>query len=240
MPGRPAASEADDVARFLREAGVAPGARLLDAPCGLGRRARDLGERGYRVVAVDPNEVAVASLRKRAGRDLGSRLEYRAAPFEALPDLPAAERFDAILCLDHAIGHDPPREDAAVLGRFRSHLSPGGLLLLDQLNRDFFAARPRPFAYHVLGTVEQHEFRTFDGARGVLDLVWKFYQQEGEDLRFRGSTATRLALRTPDAVAALLEAAGWDVEGPYGGWGKEPLSADRRKVLFVARPRGVK
>jgi len=107
---------------------------------------------------------------------------------------------------------------------------------VDLLNRDFFAARPRPFAYHVIGGVEQHEFRTFDAATGVLELTWRFYQRSGEDLRFRGTSSVRLRLVSPHEAASLLESGGWTIDALYGGWGKEPVSADRRKIVFVARP----
>ncbi len=240
MPPRPAAMEADEIVRFLQDSGVAPGARLLDAPCGLGQRARGLAERGYRVTAVDPNEVAIETLRKRMGKEAGHRLECRTATAASLPGLPADERFDAVLCLDHAISREPSGDDGAFLRRLRGHTARNGLLLLDLLHRDFFASRPRPFAYHVLGKVEQHEFRRFDAASGVLELTWKFYQREGGDLRFRGSSAARLKLVAPDEAVRILEDAGWGVVGVNGGWDKQPVSADRRKLLIVAHPRGVK
>jgi SAM-dependent methyltransferase len=236
VPTHPSSAEAEEIARFLQESGARAGARLLDAPCGLGRRAHGLAERGFLVTAVDPNEVAIQALRKRAGRSLADRLEYRSAPPASFPGLAPTERFDAILCLDHAISRDPPGEDVAFLRRLRGHLAPGGLLLLDLLHRDFFAARPRPFAYHVIGEIEQHEFRTFDAATGILDLTWKFYQRSGEDLRFRGTSAARLRLLSPHEAASLLETAGWKVEALHGGWGREPVSPDRRKILLVARP----
>lgn len=236
MAPRPGEAEVEEIARFLRDSGVGSGARLLDAPCGLGRRARGLAEHGFRVTAVDPNEVAIAALRKRLARRLADRLEYRTAVLARLPDLPAAERFDAILCLDHAISRDPPGEDVAFLRRLRGHLAPGGLLAVDLLHRDFFAARPRPFAYHVIGDIEQHEFRRFDTVTGVLQLTWKFYHRSGEDLRFRGTSSARLRLASPHEATALLESAGWNVGALHGGWGREPVTPDRRKILLVARP----
>jgi len=236
MAPHPSAAEAEEIARFLRDSGVPSGARVLDAPCGLGRRAHGLAEQGFRVTAVDPNEVAIQALRKRAGRGLADRLEYRSAPPARLPDRPPAERFDVLLCLDHAISRDPPADDVAFLQRLRGHLAPGGLLLVELLHRDFFAARPRPFAYHVIGQIEQHEFRTFDAATGVLELTWKFYERSGEDLRFRGTSAARLRLVSPHEATSLLESAGWRIEALHGGWGREPVTPDRRKILLVARP----
>jgi SAM-dependent methyltransferase len=236
MPPSPGGAEAEEITAFLPGAGVRPGARVLDVPCGLGWRAHGLAERGFRVTAVDPNEVAIQALRARASRMETARLECHAGPSANLPDLPPTDTFDVILCLNHAISRDPPGEDVAFLRRLREHVIPGGLLLVDLLHRDFFASRPRPFAYHVIGDIEQHEFRTFDASAGVLGLTWKFYQRDGENLGFRGTSTARLKLRTPHEASAILEAAGWDVEAIHGGWAKEPVSPERRKLLLVARP----
>lgn len=230
------AGEAGEVAAFLATAGIAGGARILDAPCGIGRRAFALAEHGYRVTAADPNGVAIGALKARVRPDLASRLQFRQASRETLPGPPVDERFDLILCLDHAIGRGPPEDDVALLERFRGHLAPGGFLLVELLHRDFYASRPRPFAYHVVAGMEQHEFRSFDPRTGVLDLTWKFYQQDGQDLRFRGSSSEHLRLLAPHEAQRLLREGGWLVEGSYGGWNRDAVSPDRRKLILVARP----
>ena len=233
---RPSRAEADEVAAFLAASEVVSGASILDVPCGIGLRARVLAESGFRVTAVDVNPVAIAALERRVPKGLKARLQCRRATRETMPALAPDERFDAILALDHAIGRGPRNEDVAFLARLRGHVSDRGVLLMDLLHRDFFAARPRPFAYHVIGDVEQHEFRVFDPVSGVLDLTWKFYRREGQDLRFQGTSSARLRLLSPSDATSLLEAAGWTVTAWYGGWGKEPISADRRKLVVAARP----
>ncbi|MFA5896560.1 MAG: hypothetical protein WC985_06615 [Thermoplasmata archaeon] len=40
----------------------------------------------------------------------------------------------------------------------------------------------------------------------------------------------------PHEADSLLEAAGWHVDAAYGGWGREAVSAERRKLVLVARP----
>ncbi len=232
---RPLEAEAEELLAFLAEVGVLPSARILDAPCGIGRRAYRLAERGYRVTAVDPNDVAVAALRRRVPKRTQGRLDCRSAPRDAMPGLASADTYEAILCLDHAIGRGPRDGDVAFLTRLRRHAARG-VLLMDLLHRDFFAARPRPFAYHVIGGVEQHEFRAFDPVSGFLDLTWRFYRREGEDLRFQGSSSARMRLLAPHEVESLLADAGWRVDAWYGGWRRDAVSADRRKLVLVARP----
>lgn len=235
-PHRASSRESDEIAAFLAAQGVPRDARILDVPCGIGRRAFELAEHGFRVTAVDANEIAIDALKGRVPDALSKRLTYRAASKDTLPGPPVSEPFDVILCLDHALSRDPPEDDREFLARMRGHLPPQGFLLVEFLHRDFFATRPRPFAYHVVGEVEQHEFRTFDASSGILDLRWRFYQREGIDLRFRGESSARLQLLPPHEARQLLESAGWRVAAVRGGWGKEPLSSDRRKFVLVATP----
>ena len=233
---RPQSQESEELAAFLAAAGVPSGARILDVPCGIGRRAFDLAQHGFRVTAIDANEIAIEALRRRVPQGSEGRLTYRAASKETLPGPPVSETFDAILCLDHALSREPPEDDRDFLMRLRGHLDSSGLLLVDFLHRDFFASRPRPFAYHVVGDLEQHEFRTFDALSGVLDLRWRFYRREGDDLRYRGESSAKLKLLAPHEARRLLEGAGWHVEALYGGWNREAVSPDRRKLLLIARP----
>ncbi len=236
MPPATAPPEIEELVAFLAGLGVRADARILDVPCGLGRRAHALAEHGFRVTAVDSNTVAIEALRRRVSKQLGHRLDCRVSTKDAMPGVSPAETFDVVLCLDHALGREEPDMEENFLARLRRQVSPGGLLLLDILHRDHFAARPRPFAYHVIGDVEQHEFRTFDPLSGVLELRWRFYRRKGEDLRFQGTSSARLRLLAPHEVEKLVLAAGWRPEAWYGGWGKEAVSADRRKLLLIARP----
>lgn len=235
-PAHPAVEETEALSRFLTEEGVPADAGILYVPCGIGRRALALADRGYRVTAVDPNVIGIEAARARVPPGIGDRLRFHASPWEELPGADASERFNVILCLDHALGRHAEAEDAAFLRRLRDRLAPEGRLVVDLLHRDFFSARPRPFAFHVLGNVEQHEFRAFDPLSGELALTWRFYEREGETLRHRTDSSVRLRLFTPHEARELLETAGWRVEGAWGGWGREPIHADRRKLILLARP----
>ncbi len=233
---RSPSTETDGLVTFLETAGVRPGARILDVPCGIGRRALELARRGFRIEAVDPNGVAIEALRRRIPKGLADRLTYRAIPEADLPGPAPDERADVVLCLDHALSREPAADDLGFLRRLLGHVTPTGLAVIEFLNRDFFASRPRPFAYHVVGDLEQHEFRSFDAVSGVLDLRWAFYRRSGADLEVRGESSVRLKLLVPHEARELLEAGGWRVEAIHGGWERKPLSPDRREFVLLARP----
>lgn len=235
---RPPLEDVEAIRVFLQEERIKPGAHLLDVPCGIGRRAVGLTEAGFEVTAVDPNELAIAAARDRIPGAIANRLHFAAASRDTLPGLPAGTQFDAILCLDHALGRSSTADDIALLGRLAVHVRPGGRLVLDLLNRDFFASRRRPFAFHTIGSVEQHEFRSFDPATGVLRLEWKFYERVGEDLKHRTDSSAEFTLLTPRDIAAGLEQSGWRMIGVWGGWRREAVTADHRKLIVLATPTG--
>lgn len=225
--------EVPEIAAFLERHGVPAGGRLLDAPCGIGRRALGLAEHGYRVTGLDANEIGIEAARTRVPPPVRERLRYEARPREAWPGEPGP--FDAVLCLDHALGRGTAAEDVGLLARVRAAVAPGGFLAVEMLHRDFFALRPKPFAFHVVGAMEQHEFRTLDPITGVLDLTWKFYERVGEDLKHRADSAVSLRLLAPHEVRGLCEGAGWRVESVAGGWRDEPLKPERRTWVLSAR-----
>jgi SAM-dependent methyltransferase len=235
---RPLLEETESIRAFLQDEGIATGARLLDVPCGIGRRAVGLAEAGYVVVAVDPNEVGIAAAKRRVPPAIADRLTLTSAPRETLPGLPPDTTFDAVLCLDHALGRGPAADDTAFLRRLSNHVRPDGLLVLDLLNRDFFASRRRPFAFHTIGSMEQHEFRSFDPIAGVLRLDWKFYEHVGDDLKHRTDSFAELTLLTPRDLAMSFKESGWRLVGTWGGWRRETVNADHGKLIVLARPVG--
>src|SRR2546428_9475624 len=112
---RPLLEEAENIRAFLQEEGIAAGARLLDVPCGIGRRATGLAEEGYEVVAVDPNEIGIAAARGRVPPAIADRLTLPFSPHGTLPRLPSDAAFDAGLCLDHGLGRGPGSDDVGFL-----------------------------------------------------------------------------------------------------------------------------
>src|SRR2546427_10852136 len=158
---RPPLEDVEAIRMFLEGEGIAHGAHLLDVPCGIGRRAVGLAEAGFEITAVDSNEMGIAAAIERIPDAVVSRLHFATAPRDSLPGLPAGARFDAILCLDHALGRGSAADDLTFLRRLAAHVRPEGRLVLDLLNRDFFASRHPPCAFPTFGSLERHEVPSF-------------------------------------------------------------------------------
>ncbi len=107
---------------------LAPGTRVLDVGCGVGRWSRLLAGRGAWVKGVDLSPTMVDEARRRAVED-GVQQRCR---FEVrdLSSLDLGEQFDIILgvtVLQHIV--DPAALRAALLA-MTAHLAPGGRMIL--------------------------------------------------------------------------------------------------------------
>lgn len=103
---------------FTRFASLIPdGARVLDIACGYGRHARYFAARGARVVAVDRDATALATLAGITG------IEAREADLEDGPWPFAGECFDAVVVSRYL--HRP------LFPHLRAVLAPDGVLLYE-------------------------------------------------------------------------------------------------------------
>lgn len=106
---------------------------LLDASCGLGRRAVVLAEKGYNIVGSDQSGVAIAHARELA-RDENSAATFLKSSFNALPkNIP--HHFDGILASAMELVPTFDQLGAAFVGLYHS-LRPGGFVLWTGLGED--------------------------------------------------------------------------------------------------------
>jgi 2-polyprenyl-3-methyl-5-hydroxy-6-metoxy-1,4-benzoquinol methylase len=107
---------------------VAPGTKVLDVGCGVGRWSRQLARRGALVTGVDLSPTMVAEAGRRAAAEgVGDRCTFRVADLTEL-DLP--DCFSLVLgvtVLQHILA--PGAMELAVR-RLAQHLAPGGRLVL--------------------------------------------------------------------------------------------------------------
>lgn len=126
---------------LLRVLGVASGARVLDAACGIGTQALGLAARGYAVHASDLSPGAVARLRRElTARGLANRATVHVDDLRTLGAV-ADGAMAAVLACDNSVPH--LLTDAEILQAFRACrrcLAPGGVAVFSV--RDY-AAIPR-------------------------------------------------------------------------------------------------
>lgn len=212
------AEEADALWQLLQ---LKDGSRVLDAPCGYGRLARIIAERGASVLGVDQS----AALLEKAETDRGdlppTRLRYLRQDLRQ----PLKESgFDAAYNAFSSIGYGTEDDDLAVLRTLHGVVRPGGFVLVETMHRDLFAAfRSRGVAPgHRLpdGTLMVEE-NTFDPIAGRLEMRWFWSGAAGQGEKY-GS----MRLYTATELVRLMERAGLRFVSAHRGGSIEPFKAE--------------
>ena len=197
------------------------GSRVLDAPCGYGRLARALAERGAIVLGVDQSEILLEKAEKDRGQVPATRLRYiRHDLRKPMED----SGFDAAFNVFSSIGYGTEQDDLAVLQTLRSAVRPGGLVLLEATHRDMVAAlRSRgtpPARRWDDGTLIAEE-STFDSISGRVYSRWFWWGPDG-----RGEKSASLRLYTATELVRLMQTAGLRFRSAHRGYSLEPFKGE--------------
>ena len=125
-------AEADQIVSLLS---LEPGATVLDVPCGHGRIANRLAQRGCHVTGLDrtPQFLDVA---RQDAEAIGVDVDYLEGDMR---DLPWSAQFEAVVCWFTSFGYFDDDDNREVLRQFRKVLRPGGALLIETLHHDSLA-----------------------------------------------------------------------------------------------------
>jgi len=133
---RPVERECATIAAWLVERGAVPGSSLLDAGCGTGRYAMELGRRGYIVDGIDMSP----DLLDEARRSIGDRAPHVSFELGDILTLPRSRR-DAVLCRGVLNDLIDETERQSAFASFARVLREGGVLVLDIREWEATAAR---------------------------------------------------------------------------------------------------
>ena len=190
------------------------GSRVLDAPCGYGRLARALAERGAIVLGVDQSEILLEKAEKDRGQVPATRLRYiRHDLRKPMED----SGFDAAFNVFSSIGYGTEQDDLAVLQTLRSAVRPGGLVLLEATHRDMVAAlrsRGTPPARRLSDGTLIAEESTFDSISGRVYSRWFWW---GPDGRGEKSASSVYGNRTRSSHANRRPAFSICAQGIFAG-----------------------
>jgi SAM-dependent methyltransferase len=194
---------------FIESAIRAPaGARMLDVGCGLGLQTVELAARGYQMQGVDISPTMVSRACDEA-EDRGVNAVFDHGDMRALSfDKP----FAALLCWGTTFGYFDEATNERVIQSFHQALAPGGILLLEVVNRDFIiGSQPNQVWFEVDGSVCMEE-TDFDYQSSRLRVKRRVASQDGQE-RDREYAIRLYALHE---IRELLERNGFRVDEVSG------------------------
>jgi SAM-dependent methyltransferase len=231
-PGQTRA-EADFLERALE---VRPGARLLDVPCGNGRLALVLAERGYTVTGVDLSAEFLAE-GQAAARRAGLTIDLREGEMSALEALLAPEErgaSDGAFCFGNSFGYHDRAGTAAFLAGLAAALRPGARLAIDtgMAAESFLPELNDRRWWEVDGMLLLVE-HDYDVAEGRLDTDYTFIAGRRRETR----RACHWIYTVGEAVH-LLAGAGFATEALWADLERTPYEPGAPRLLLLARRLG--
>ncbi|HKL30726.1 MAG TPA: class I SAM-dependent methyltransferase [Natrialbaceae archaeon] len=216
----------EQVDRVLDLADVEPTGHVLDVPCGVGRHAAPLAERGFDVTAVDATERYLDDAREHAA-ETSEAIEFVHADMR---EFQRPETFDAVFNLYTSFGYfEDRRDDERTARNFYESLKPGGTLVMSLAAKEILA-----------GKFEERSWEERDGAylleeREVTDdWTWMKNQWhlvvDGDGQSFTVSHRLYSAYE----LSELLRRVGFSDVAAYGDLEGAPYDTDAERLVVVA------
>jgi SAM-dependent methyltransferase len=211
---------AAEVAQLVELLDIRRNTRVLDAPCGSGRIARALAERGAIVLGIDQSAELIAEAERTRGDITTDYLRYRQHDLRN----PIEEfEFDIALNVFSSLGYGDELDDVSILQSLGKALHAGGTLVVETNHRDNLIAKLARGEHkeHVQpdGTAFREDI-DFDPVKGRVESTWHWSGPNGS-----GSKRSSLRIYSVTEMVKLVERAGFTITSVNAGLTKEPYKA---------------
>jgi len=216
-------AEAEFISSLLH---LPSGARILDAPCGEGRIARELAAKGHQLTGVDMAQDFLEMARTKAKqRDLTITFEQG-----DVRSLRFVDDFDGAVCWGNSFGYFDDAGNTAMLQSLARALKSGGRLVLDaSSNAESRLPNFREREWAKIGDILFLEENEYDHAQGRMITHYTFVREGKEETR-TGSHR----IYTYREICQMLEAAGFIQVRSYASHKKDPFKLGANQLLMEA------
>lgn len=223
----PAERTSAELAFLERALHLTPRCRILDVPCGTGRLALPLAERGYRMTGVDVTRAVLQEARS-ASREAGLDLDLVGTDMR---DLSWTETFDAAFCFWGSFGYFDDDGNRRFLEAVHRSLKTGSRFALDTPN----------LAEHLLPR-PQHRSWSKDGETLVLENITYRHEESRAHTEWTliangvsETKSTSIRVYGFRELTVLLSEVGFEVRETFSSLDDEPYELGRRAYFIVRK-----
>ena len=233
-----AVAEVNSIKEMLREEGVPDDGLILDLGCGIGRHALLLAEYGFNVVGVDisPDFIAYAG-RIAEKRGVQENTRFIVGDMRIIKKVLSdyTGRFNSCINFFTSLGYWDRDTDRRILAQLFDLSASEGVFIIDITNRDWIVKNflRTDLMYHPEGVVQTVE-RMMDLETSRMHNVWKYYRDMDQGLKHIVTFEVDHILYSLHELKALVESVGWKYQNCYGGFNREQVETNSRRLVLVA------
>lgn len=225
--------EAAQLARLiLDETGVkqeehlAPGPRVLDAPCGAGRHMRAFEQAGLRTYGFDLSEPLLLESRNHLPPHRIVRGDLRAIPYQP-------GTFDLVVNLFSSLGYFPDdKTNYDVLASLVELCKPSGWLVIDFMHSAYIHKNLQPESERTTpGGIHVHDRRWIEGTLPRVKKQTTLTMPDGSTKILNES----VRLFTPEELRDQLSGFGLIIKSEFGDYSGAPFTSDSKRIIIAGQ-----
>ncbi|MCW3991423.1 MAG: hypothetical protein NWE79_01845, partial [Candidatus Bathyarchaeota archaeon] len=171
-------------------------------------------------------------------RSVSEQVEFKVGDMRNVVELLVGfeSRFAAVLSMFTSLGYYDEETDGRILAQLLELTVPGGILVIEIVNRDALIRRFQEKDFFQLPDDKlQLAERRLDLETSRMHNVWKWYREEGRELKHLETVELDHRVYSLHELKGLVEDSGWDYVGGYGGFQQEPLTMDSFRMVLIGR-----
>jgi SAM-dependent methyltransferase len=216
-------TEVEFLERVLR---IAPEAQVLDVPCGNGRHALELANRGYSMTGVDLSEEFIAEVRSKSSSPprwiCGDMCE-----------LPWTSEFDAAYCFGNSFGYLDRANAGKFLARIARALKPRGRFAVETgMAAESILPGLLKTRWFKAGDIFMLSENQYHPAEGRLDIDYTFIQSGAVETR-----PTCSYVFTAAELCRMHAEAGLEPLDLLGSTAGEPFQLGSPRLILISEKR---